>query len=800
MINMRHLVCVPLITCLITGALSGCIGPDRPSITTPDSPEPAPDARALSTTSAGDSTPLVSGVRAASGKAYVTVAGGMDTGVRLYIDRTFTVRSSPAELQGQTYIRTADDDREISGNSRMITFDLSREAVVYVGYNGETFPGWLSNNGFVNTGKRLSVDAGAEVREYVLWARTFAAGEVQLGSNRPGWREALMYTVVVTPTASVSVSELRSGSGREYVAVQGGTAVGARTYIDRTFTFRSLPAELQGQTYIRTADDDQAISGNSRMVTFRTDQEAMVYVGYNGETFPGWLSNNGFVRTGQSLTVDAGGKTQLYNLWARTYAQGEEVRLGSNRPGSANALMYTVFVRGTGNQTSPTIQKPEAHAGGPYSAATGDAIRFDGSASRDPDGGTLSYAWDFGDGRTGTGVRPSHTYSAAGTYTVTLRVTNTRGSVSDPATATAVVSTARGPFVSVTVGWQHSCALTTDGKAWCWGYNALYGQLGTGTWVDRNVPTAVAGGLTFSSLSGGAFHTCGLTTDGIAYCWGTNAYGQLGDGTLVTRNVPTPVAGGLRFTQIGAGEASTCALTAVGEAYCWGRNNRGQLGIGTTSASFVSTTPLQVVGGIAFAALGVGHQHVCGVDTGGIVYCWGRNAFGQLGDGTKSDSRTPKRISGNLFFTTHLGASQHNTCAIAVGGRMYCWGDNWHNQVGNGIGRDHFSTPQPVANAPSFTRVGVGGDHACAATATGEAWCWGDNSRGQLGYFNQHDYNPATRIPGELVFTTVAGGGWDHSCALTTAGSIYCWGWNQKGQLGDGTNFGRHHPVQVRFP
>jgi alpha-tubulin suppressor-like RCC1 family protein len=353
-------------------------------------------------------------------------------------------------------------------------------------------------------------------------------------------------------------------------------------------------------------------------------------------------------------------------------------------------------------------------------------------------------------------------------------------------------------FVSVTTGWHHSCALAPTGKAWCWGYNTNRGQLGNGSWDDSNVPTEVVGDLTFGSLSGGAFHTCGVTPTGKGYCWGKNEYGQLGDGSGADTSFPVPVAGNLSFRAIHAGEFSTCGLTTGGKAYCWGRNNVGQLGNGGGGIAS-SNVPVAVAGGLTFQTLGVGHQHACGIAAGGAAYCWGRNPLGQLGDGTRANRSQPVQVAGGLRFS-QIDGSQHNSCALTTDGRAYCWGDNWHNQVGNGSGRGAFPTPQPVADVPAFVAIGTGGDHACALTSAGEAWCWGDNLRGSLGYFLRSDYNPPRPVPGGLTFSVVSGGGWDHFCTVGTDGNVFCWGLNQKGQLGDGTNHDRHAPTRIRFP
>jgi alpha-tubulin suppressor-like RCC1 family protein len=195
-------------------------------------------------------------------------------------------------------------------------------------------------------------------------------------------------------------------------------------------------------------------------------------------------------------------------------------------------------------------------------------------------------------------------------------------------------------FVQISTGDFHTCGLTSSGAAYCWGAN-FEGQLGDGTTTISGVngPQAVIGGLKFASISVGYISTCGLTSSGAAYCWGSNGNGQLGDGTTTSSGVngPQRVIGGLKFASIQPGAFHTCGLTSRGAAYCWGENNYGQLGDGTTTDSNANG-PQRVLGGLKFASNQPGAFHTCGLTTRGATYCWGRNVEGQLGDGTTTSS------------------------------------------------------------------------------------------------------------------------------------------------------------------
>lgn len=208
-------------------------------------------------------------------------------------------------------------------------------------------------------------------------------------------------------------------------------------------------------------------------------------------------------------------------------------------------------------------------------------------------------------------------------------------------------------FASIAAGGWLTCGLTTTGDAYCWGADPV-GAIGDGSsdTTSRLVPTKVTGGLKFTSLITGGLQTCGLTNLGDAYCWGQDAEGELGDGTPTgSRPSPTPVSGGLKFATLTAGNSHTCGLTSAGVAYCWGNNDFGQIGDATSGTD--RPTPVLVSGGLRFGTLVAGLYHTCGLTFSGVAYCWGNHSYGQVGDGTASDAvdrTSPTPVSGGLLF------------------------------------------------------------------------------------------------------------------------------------------------------
>jgi alpha-tubulin suppressor-like RCC1 family protein len=336
-------------------------------------------------------------------------------------------------------------------------------------------------------------------------------------------------------------------------------------------------------------------------------------------------------------------------------------------------------------------------------------------------------------------------------------------------------------IVKIFVAQYHSCALSTDGMMYCWGYNGS-GQLGTGNLTDSAVPVQVQGALagkTITDISGSNNTTCAIA-DGKIYCWGSNGAGQLGINTSGNRSTPTLVVAGNTSTTLPASYAATALSTsgsraqlmcavADAKAYCWGQNNEGSVGDRTTTDRYLPTKVYDsgVLSGKAVTSLSL--------------------------DGYISDAS---------------GGFGH-VCAIA-NGAVYCWGDGNAGQLGNGVNSNTYYSTEPVAvtasgvlNGKTIQEVKVGLKHSCVRASNG-VYCWGLNGAGNIGDGTKTDrYVPVevTKETGKLTSSNVIsiGAGANRGCAVITDGRTFCWGLNSTGQIGDGTTEERLVPTESLF-
>lgn len=349
-------------------------------------------------------------------------------------------------------------------------------------------------------------------------------------------------------------------------------------------------------------------------------------------------------------------------------------------------------------------------------------------------------------------------------------------------------------------GYLHTCRVTDAGGVQCWGDNG-FGQLGDGTRTDRATPVNVVGlNESVVELSAGGYQTCAVTSAGAVKCWGANDLGQLGDGSTTSSPVPVAVVGlGAGVRSIASGYEHTCVVTTGGAVKCWGANESGQLGDDSTTNRL---TPVDVQGlasdvRAATAGGDYGGGQTCALKTNGSVACWGSNRSGQLGDGTTTSQSTPVAVTTLAAGVEAISAGDEHVCALTVGGEVQCWGENLFGQLGNGSPGGQV-TPTPVPGLGSGVRaLSSGGLHTCVITNASGVLCWGDNEYGQLGDGTTETRSTAVPVAGLTSNVGLVKAGAKSTCALTGAGVEQCWGDNESGQLGNGTTTGSSTPVSV---
>ena len=341
-------------------------------------------------------------------------------------------------------------------------------------------------------------------------------------------------------------------------------------------------------------------------------------------------------------------------------------------------------------------------------------------------------------------------------------------------------------MVGVGGGFGHSCAVTSAGRVKCWGEND-HGQLGNGSPTDSLTPVNVTGiASSVASIAVGFFHSCARTLGGVK-CWGSNDYGQLGNGTTSDASRPVDVVGlSGGVRAIAAGIAHTCALTSGGGVKCWGYNGAGQLGNAGTTDSLIPVEVAGLSGGVT--AIAAGFAQTCAITLVGGVMCWG--GFG---------GNTPIEVAGLTSGIRAITIGEQHLCALTDAGGVKCLGSNQFGQLGDGTAKST-STPVDVAGLTSgVTSLTAGGIHTCAVTGAGGVKCWGYNVYGRLGDGTATMSTVPVDVSGLASRVSAVSGGLAHTCAITIDGGVSCWGWNFNGQLGNGKRSNSRVPVHVDF-
>ncbi len=353
-----------------------------------------------------------------------------------------------------------------------------------------------------------------------------------------------------------------------------------------------------------------------------------------------------------------------------------------------------------------------------------------------------------------------------------------------------------GVFIGMLLG-VFTPAHAQVGKVWAWGENT-YGQLGDGTSTDRNTPTKVSGITGVLQISAGANHSLARRLDGTVWAWGYNAKGELGDGTTIKKNMPIQISGLAGVVQIvGCGEHSL-ALKSDGTVWAWGDNTSGEIGDGTGgdgTDNFNRNTPTQVLSLTGVTQIAGGWGHSLALKSDGTVWAWGANNAGQLGDGTNADRNTPIKLNGLATVVQIAGGGIHSI-ALKADGTLWAWGFNSSGQIGDGTTTDR-SIPVQVSGLTDIAQVTGGAYHSLALKSNGTVWAWGSNYLGQLGDGTTTNKYIPVQVSGITEGVQVEGGtGWD-SVVLRSDGTVWAWGYNEHGELGDGDNTSVIIPAQT---
>lgn len=331
---------------------------------------------------------------------------------------------------------------------------------------------------------------------------------------------------------------------------------------------------------------------------------------------------------------------------------------------------------------------------------------------------------------------------------------------------------------------------------WLWGYNA-YGPLGIGSLDFKSSPVqTVAGGNNWKLVNTGRYLTAAIKTDGTLWLWGSNDYGELGDNTLTRRSSPVQtVSAGTNWKQVASGDGHTGAIKTDGTLWMWGYNNTGRLGINTTVDK---SSPVQTIsGGTNWKQIACGSLHTTAIKTDGTLWTWGFNAFGELGDNTTVGKSSPVQTVAAGTNWKQVSAYRYYTSAIKTDGTLWTWGFNNFGRLGDNTTANKSSPVQTVAGGTNWKLVSCGTYHMGGIKTDGTLWLWGQNGYGELG-----DNTVANKS--SPIQTISAGTNWkqlscgySYTAAIKNDGTLWTWGINSGGQLGNNTQTSVSSPIQT---
>ncbi|SHI66279.1 Alpha-tubulin suppressor [Geosporobacter subterraneus DSM 17957] len=360
--------------------------------------------------------------------------------------------------------------------------------------------------------------------------------------------------------------------------------------------------------------------------------------------------------------------------------------------------------------------------------------------------------------------------------------------------------------LQVAAGNNHSLGLKGDGTVWAWGNNEN-GRLGNGTTAQSETPVQVSDLTEVIAIAAGNGHSIALKADGTVWTWGKNDKGQLGDGTTTQKTTPVQVSGLTNIKAIAAGHNHSIALKADGTVWAWGNNEKGQLGDNSTSQR---NTPVQVRKGVTVSedaflqgviAIAAGKDHSVALREDEKVYTWGNGGNGILGNGSTSSSNTPVQVN-TLTEVISISAQGEHTMALRRNGSLWTWGKNDKGQLGDGSTTNR-TAPVQVSGLTNIVKIAAGNNFSSVLKTDGTVWTWGNNEKGQLGDGTTAQKNtPVQVLKGNSESTDQflqeivdISAGNNYVLAVKSNQTVWAWGDNGNGRLGDGTTTQQNTPV-----
>jgi alpha-tubulin suppressor-like RCC1 family protein len=412
-------------------------------------------------------------------------------------------------------------------------------------------------------------------------------------------------------------------------------------------------------------------------------------------------------------------------------------------------------------------------------------------------GSTLRYTINGVEPTTSDPVITSGSTIVVGNFTLKAKAWKTGN---NPSATTTAVYTVTGEVTPPTLaaGQAYSLAIRSDGVAFGWGDNSG-GQLGLGAaGADELLPKIISGLSDGVALDGGSNFSHALKGTGTAVAFGVNTNGRLGNGSTTDSYLPTAVSSLTGVVAVSNGEDHALALKGDGTIYTWGKNEFGQLAESTSTTQ--RTSPTEITSVTTVSAIATGEYFSVALKQNGTLSSWGRNHSGQLGNNSNDNSSTPVSVS-SITTGTAIAAGWQHALALLADGTVRAWGYNFYGQLGDGtygFGNNR-TTPVEVDGLEDVIAIGAGASFSVALKDDGTVWTWGGNFYGELGDGTNTDRASAAQISGLSDVTKIAVG-YYHTLAMTSDGTVFAWGRNADGQLGDGTQTNRNAPVQISGP